>query len=346
MKEMKTKKMKARNAYVRLRYKGGGTMDITEESSGCTIVDCASGEADTISVSLFNKSGKWFKKNYFPKSSDYIRATIVVDKWKNDSEHREVYQGKFVADQFAASGFPATVDLEGMSIPLHTGFNVTQRSKTYKKTSLKSILQIIAKRACIKLVFEASNHKVDEVSQDGNTDLEFAFSICSDYGCCMKLYNGKMIIYDQTAYERKASRFTLNKSDLGDDSTYNFTRSVSKVYDSVKFQYQNKKGKNITYNYNIPGRTGRRTLFISSSADSHADAEKKAKAQLASTLREAITASFTVMGDPKYRACRWFRVTGFGKFNGRYFIDKVTHNFSDEGYTSTIECHKCVTNIR
>ena len=38
MKEMKTKKMKARNAYVRLRYKGGGTMDITEESSGCTIV--------------------------------------------------------------------------------------------------------------------------------------------------------------------------------------------------------------------------------------------------------------------------------------------------------------------
>ena len=88
------KKMKARNAYVRLRYKGGGTMDITEESSGCTIVDCASGEADTISVSLFNKSGKWFKKNYFPKSSDYIRATIVVDKWKNDSEHREVYQGK------------------------------------------------------------------------------------------------------------------------------------------------------------------------------------------------------------------------------------------------------------
>ena len=130
-------------------------MDITEESSGCTIVDCASGEADTISVSLFNKSGKWFKKNYFPNSSDYIRATIVVDKWKNDSEHREVYQGKFVADQFAASGFPATVDLEGMSIPLHTGFNVTQRSKTYKKTSLKSILQIIAKRA-LKIV---RNHR-------------------------------------------------------------------------------------------------------------------------------------------------------------------------------------------
>ena len=74
--------------------------------------------------------------------------------------------------------------------------------------------------------------------------------------------------------------------------------------------------------------------------------QAKAKAQLASTLREAITASFTVMGDPKYRACRVFRVTGFGKFNGRYFIDKVTHNFSDEGYTSTIECHKCVTNIR
>ena len=67
---------------------------------------------------------------------------------------------------------------------------------------------------------------------------------------------------------------------------------------------------------------------------------------LMNEVRTANVVAVTVMGDPKYRACRVFRVTGFGKFNGRYFIDKVTHNFSDEGYTSTIECHKCVTNIR
>lgn len=339
-------KMKARNAYVKLKYKGNGTMDITEESSGCSIVDCASGEADTISVSLCNRNGKWFKKNYFPKSSDYIKATIVTEKWNGDNEQKvQAYQGEFVADQIVASGFSSTVDLEGISIPLHTGFNVTQRNRTYKKTSLKSILMTIANRADITLVFEASNHKIDEAGQDGNTDLEFAFSLCSDYGCCMKLYNGKMIVYDQTKYERKASRFTLKKAEIGDDSAFSFTRSISKVYDSVKFQYQNKKGKNITYNYHIPGRTAKRTLFISSSADSHADAEKKAKAQLASTLREAVTASFNLMGNPRYKACTVFKISGFGEFDGRYFIDKATHNFSDDGYTSSIECHKCVTNI-
>lgn len=339
--------MKARNTYVKLKYKGNGTMDITGEYSDCTIVDCASGEADTISVSLCNKDGKWLKKAYFPRSSDYIKATIVTEKWNDDSEKKKTfYYGKFVTDQITSSGFPSTAALGGISIPLHTGFNVTQRNRTYKKTSLKSVLQIIAKRARVKLVFDASNHKIDEVSQDGNTDLEFAFSLCSDYGCCLKLYNGKMIVYDQTAYERRERRFILKKSEIGDDSTYSFTRSISKVYDSVKFQYQNKKGKNITYNYKIPGRTAKRTLFISSSADSHADAEKKAKAQLASTLREAITASFTLMGNPQYKACMVFAVSGFGQFDGRYFIDKVTHSFSDEGYTSSIECHKCVTNIR
>lgn len=339
--------MKARNAYVKLKYKGNGTMDITGENSGCTIVDCASGEADTISVTLCNRDAKWLKKGYFPKSSDYIKATIVTEKWNGDNEQKiSAYQGKFVADQITATGFSSTVDLEGISIPLSTGFNVTQRNRTYKKTSLKNILQNVAKRAGITLVFEASNHNIDEVSQDGNTDLEFAFSLCSDYGCCMKLYNGKMIVYDQTAYERKASRFTLEKTEIGDDSTYTFTRSISKVYDSVKFQYQNKKGKNITYNYKIPGRTAKRTLFMSSSADSHADAEKKAKSQLASTLREAITASFTLMGNPMYKACTVFNISGFGEFDGRYFIDKATHSFSDEGYTSSIECHKCVTNIK
>ena len=121
-------------------------------------------------------------------------------------------------------------------------------------------------------------------------------------------------------------------------------RSVTKMYDGVKLQYQDKDGKKKTYSYVIPGKKGSRILFISTEADSHADAEKKAKAKLAATLREVTTGTFKVMGDPKYVACDVFELTGFHQFNGRYFIDKVVHDKTD-GYSTTISCHRCVTNI-
>lgn len=318
---------------------------ITDDMAGFTWTDCASGEADTISLSLNNKSLKWIKGGWFPQSMDFIKMNISVSHWRYQSDNRTVYCGKFAVDTLDASGFPNTVDIQGISIPIHTSFNVTMRNKTYKKTSIRSILSEIASRADIKLVFSADNHKISEISQDGKTDMDFAFSLCGDYDLGMKVYNGKLVVYDQTVYEKRKKSFTLDISDLGESDAYRFSRRVSQVYDGVRLQYENKDGKKITYRYVVPGKKGKRILFISTSADSHADAERIAKAKLAENLRQSITATFKVMGDPKYQACKVFELTGFGKFNGRYFIDKAVHSKSG-AYRTTIQCHRCVTNIK
>jgi len=115
-------------------------------------------------------------------------------------------------------------------------------------------MEEIAGRAGIKLEFSAKDQKIDEISQDGRTDMEFAFSVCSDYDMCMKVYNDKLVIYGQTDYEKRKAAFKLTPSFFSEDNTYNFNRSVSHVYDGVVFHYQNKDGKNITYKYTIQGR--------------------------------------------------------------------------------------------
>ena len=335
----------SRRSRIVLKYNDMLAEVITEDTESFTWTDCASGEADTISLTLDNKGLKWIKGGWFPHSSDFIKMSIRVTHWRYQSDNRLVYCGKFAVDTFDASGFPGTVDIQGISIPIHTSFNVTERNKTYKKTSIRSVLSEIASRADIKLVFSADNHKISEISQEGRTDMDFAFSLCGDYDLSMKVYNGKLVVYDQTVYEKKKKSFTLDISDLGESDAYRFSRRVSKAYDGVKLQYENKDGKKVTYRYVVPGKKGKRLLYLSMSADSHADAERIAKAKLAQNLRQTITATFKVMGDPKYQACKVFELTGFGKFNGRYFIDKAIHSKSG-AYRTTIQCHRCVTNIK
>jgi len=343
---MDNKYKNSRKSTILLRYNDKDATEVfTDDMESFSWTDCASGEADTISLTLNNRKLKWLKGAWFPQSSDFIKMSIKVVHWRKQSDNRTVYCGKFALDEFEAGGFPSTVDIRGISIPIHTAFNVTQRNKTYKKTSVREILSEIAARADVSLVFTADNQKIDEISQEGRTDMEFAFSLCSDYDISMKVYNGKLVAYDQTAYEKKGKSFTLDRSELGASDAYHFSHAVTGIYDGVKLQYQNKDGKNITYQYTVPGGKGKRPLFLSMSAESHADAERKAKARLAENLRQAVTATFKVMGDPRYQACKVFGVTGFGKFDGRYFIDKVVHSKAG-GYYTTINCHRCVTNIK
>lgn len=342
--ERRMMKMNSRKSSIILKYNRKKATPITDDSCTFEETDCASGEADKVTLTVQNKDMKWLRGSLFPKSSDYIKVSIKVSNWKRQGDNRTVYQGKYHVDDFTASGFPSTISLSGISIPIHTPFNKTERNKTYKKTSVREILQEISKRSGIKLVFHASNQKIDEISQGGKTDMSFAFDLCSEYGICMKVYNGKLVAYDQTRYEKRKAAFTLDRKDLGDSGSYDLHRAVTKVYDGVKFTYENKDGKKVVYKYIVPGKKGSHLLQINASADSHADAEKKAKAKLAEAIRQAMTASFQVMGDPKWQAAKVFKLTGFGKFNGRYFIDKVTHQKSDK-YTTSITCHKCVTNI-
>ena len=307
--------------------------------------DYASGSADTISLSLNNINNLWLKKGYIPLHTDNLKAWIRVDDWNYAKDNRSVFCGRFQVDKYTTGGPPNVFVLEGICIPISRSFNVTQRNKTYKKTSVKRRMRDIAKKAGLKLIYDAEDYSIKEISQDGKTDMEFAFSICDDYGLAMKIYNRKLVIYDQLRYEKRKASYVIDIATLGEGGAYSIEKNVASMYDGVKMQYTGKEKKTVTYKYVRPGKKGNRLLFISASADSHAEAEIKAKAQLYKNLREVqvITLS-NLRGDPKYKAAECFTLTGAGKLNGKYFIDQVTHN-KDGRYTCSITAHLVATQI-
>lgn len=329
-----------RTASLELFYNGvNATEDFSSKAEAFTYTDIASGEADTISITVNNKSGQWLN-NFMPEDGDYIDVKIIVENWDSEGDNRSLLCGKFDIDDFKASGYMETSSLGGITIPIQTDINVTAKTRTYNKTTTKTILSDVCTAAGISLVYESEDYSVEELEQSNQTDLDFAYSLCKTYGLALKLYDSKMVVYDQTVYENKPAAYTIHKEDM---QTYSYIKTKSKLYDSVQIQYANpKSNKTLTYAYTIPGCSGKRTLYINEQADTYEDAERKAKSQLWENIRSAVKLTMKVKGDTKHIAAQNIQIEGMGKANGKYFIDRVTHSKNAKSvYTCSIEAHLC-----
>ena len=149
---------------------------ITDDCEEFTFEDNASGSADSVALTVSNRSGKWMRK-FHPKEDDYIKVWIQVENWVQGKENAKLYCGRFAIDELSFSGFPELAQINGISIPIKGRFNETERDRTSKKTTTKGILSDIAKDAGVKLVYDAEIYSIDETSQSGRTDMEFAFGL-------------------------------------------------------------------------------------------------------------------------------------------------------------------------
>lgn len=337
--------MNAMKSKIIIEYNGVEATDIiADDCSSFTWKDNASGTSDTVSLNLSNLDQKWMN-GFYPSENDKFKAWIQLQDWAADYKEGRIFCGSFAIDSLKYSGFPETLQLSGISAPINNNFNVRQNNRTWSKTDLQTILQDIASGAALSLVFDADNINIDSANQTGKTDLAFAYSLCNEYGLSLKLYNNKMVVYDRTAYERKEAQYTISREQLGGSGAYSITKQVTTVYDSVKIQYTGGSDDTLTYEYTIPGRTGTRQMYLTSKAESYSDAEKKAKAALRENLRSSRQITLKMLGSAKYMAADCFNLSGFGKLDGKYMIDSVTHQKSGGKYTVSITAHPTVTDF-
>lgn len=331
--------MQARQSYVTVKYNGKDiTKTITDYVEGFEYVDNASGTADTVTLKLNNKSGKW-SGNWMPAEGDYVEPTIKTTNWNKEGDNRSLNCGYFLIDDLGYSGPPEVASIGGIATPINVDFNVTQKSKTWKKTSVKGILSTIASSAGIGLYFSGQDYKIDEMEQSNQEDMTFAFNLCASYNLAMKLYNRKMVVFDQTEYEKKASSLSIDKSKC---LSWDLSKSMTRAYDGVQISYTDSK-TNKTLKYQFMMKKGSRLLKLNETAESLQDAEIKAKAKLLEHNRKCQKISLKTRGDLKYIACKNIDVTGFGKMDGKYYIDAVTHSKdANGGYTVTLDLHLCV----
>ncbi|WNF36403.1 LysM peptidoglycan-binding domain-containing protein [Bacillaceae bacterium IKA-2] len=245
--------MLARRASVKVKYKGIDiTSDIEKDLESFSYTDNASGNADDINFNLKDDHLHWINK-WFPEKGDSIDAKIITHDWRFEGDKQVLPCGRFFLDQPEYSGRPRTLTLKAISTPTNNNFTTTERSKTWRNITVRSISQDIAKRAGLDLFWDSpKNPKLDTEEQTENSDMSFLAGLCEREGLSFKVTDKKIIIFDEETYEKRPTvgSFRENNSTL---LSYNFKSTmVNTAYIGCNVKYYDaKKNRKIEFLYLI-----------------------------------------------------------------------------------------------
>ena len=240
--------------------------------------------------------------------------------------------GTFSLDDISFSGAPDVMTIGAVSTPAADAFKTTERTKVWEGVTVQQIANDIAKRYKLDLFYDAPTIKIAALEQSGATDSAFLETVCKDYGLSLKVYGHKLVIFDRARYKKKAAVKTIDKGDM---LSYTFNTTLAGTYTGGELVYKNAAGKEISY------KTGKGPRILKSNVQvsNAAEAKLKLDAAIAEANHSETTLSFSTMGQPVLAAGQTINITGLGRANGKYYIDKLSHSVG-ESYTTAFECAK------
>lgn len=314
------------------------------ESVSCE--DVASGSSDSIDITLQNIDMKWMNQ-WYPTKGDKISGTVTFQDWNKDGENLKLDCGTFILDEVKFSGGPLKVSLGGVAIPANESFKVRERTKTWKNVTIKNIANEIAKRYGLSLSYSGPTITIASIEQSDKTDSAFLYDLCKKYGLSMKVFNNKIVIYDQTQQEKKAASATITRDSFIDDE-WEYTDSIEGTYTGARISYKSGEDNeeiSVYLGLKAENAAGSRVLNITEVADDYDTAYYMAAAQVNQSNEQATTISGKIWPNPKICAGICVTISGMGKANGKYFVDKSTVEVSDSRTTQSVELHKCQTRL-
>lgn len=318
--------MNTRRAAVAVTYNGKLiTSTIAPYVTGITYTDPASGEADSLDITVHDRNRLWTGA-WFPAAGDILSATIAI-------VGSSLNCGSFIVDNYSFNGWPVTGTISGVSVPVDSCFRETARTKNWEDVTIEEIGKEIASRAGISLAWDVEGEpfKLTNVEQSEQTDCEFYMSLCEKYGLSMKVYSNKIVVYDREAYKRKPSVATLYPSEI---LSWSWSSTTAKTYTGGEFTYTEPNTEE-EIKVNVGG--GSRILKESGKADSVADAERQIQAAVDNANHGMVKLSVTIMGNAAFVASQNVDITGLGRLSGKYFIDNIAHAVGNSGYTMDME---------
>lgn len=312
---------------------------IEKKIEGFSYTDVASGQSDSISITMNDINKEWLGK-YRPKKGAGIGAKIRITNWNNEGSSEEFDCGNFILDDVSFSGRPLTCIMKGVSVPTADDFKSLKKTHQWKNTTIKEIASKIAQEAGIMLCYDADIIQIQEIEQDKQTDSAFLYSICEKYGLGMKVYNHKIVILDLVKYEEKKAVLTLYEEDL---IKWNYNETIDGTYTGVNLYYTDPDAEE-SINV-LMGESGRMYAMNVQAAGKY-DAELQAAAKVNEANRNMETLSVTIKAIPLIVATQCIQIAGLESIDGKYFVDKVSHKIDSNGYKMDIGLHRIQTPIR
>ena len=354
----------------RLKVLFDGT-DVTEEVGSDLLSfsysDRETDEADTVTFTLMDPDGKW-AGSWRPDGGEKVEAAIYDGTVHGITGVLDC--GTFTVDSLRCSGSPRVMEISATSIPLASPIRRKKQTRAWEKTTLKAIAGAIAGENGLELLWDVEDDPEypDQVKQDKASDLEFLLGLCRDAGASVKVTDGKLVVFDQRAYEKKepVGTFVLGTSNV---ISWEFSTQKAETYRSVKVSWRSPKQKSkVTaasyYNRDFekvtvkPKKSGGNPAVneyvytdpdapedgqefeLKKKCSSRAEAERLAKAKLRELNARSVTGRITVVGDTLLVAGAVVAVAGFGAWDGNFIIEGAKHSVGREGYATSLELRR------
>lgn len=296
--------------------------------------DNASGKSDDITLTFSEAATNFLRSENgfrFEKEHD-LDVTYYLHNWKKQGDRLRYHCGNFTLDTVSFTGTPRQCVIKGVSIPAAESFTTEDVSKTWGSVTLRQIAwEMVKKYGMTDLFYWGEEPVIEKVTQDKKPDSTFLSEMCDKQGMFLKVYKKALVIFDKAVYEAKGISAFFTESDF--DGNYQWVESLVGTYTGATISYTvpQKKKKAKQQVISVTVGTPQRLLNISQKVENEAEAQRVAKAKVNAANEKACTISFAAMEDPEVLASCNIEWKGMGIMNGKYFVEKVTHNISGSG---------------
>jgi len=310
-----------------------------------TFSDQAEGKSDEIQIELHDRDGKW-RDSWMPAKGTKITAVILCLNWWGPGQNLSLNCGAFTCDEVSYSGPPDRVSIKAVAASLTGPLRETERTRAWEEFSLEGVAGDIARRNGLNLMYDAGAHTFKRQDQRSESDLTFLARLADDRGVAVKVREDQLILYGAREADARPAGLIFRRSGEGAVSEYSFEeKSEGTGFTACEVQYHDPAtGQTHTVTYNPSGKPlDEETTIKPMVKDRRIESESEAMALAQNSLRgqngSECTGGFTIMGHPGLVAGMTVSMTGFGRFDGTYFVTKADHKLGDK-YTTSAEIRR------
>ena len=342
----------ARRTQAIVLYNGKNISDsLAPYLKSLTVTDNMGGSADDLQITLEDRAALW-QGLWFPEIGATLDVSLLCENWAELPG--TIYRlGLFEIDEVTSSSPPSEVQIKAVSVPNDNHLRGIERTRSWEKAELKRIAKDIATDAALTLAYEPDyNPVIDRAEQSEESDLIFLYKLLQDHGLALKIFDKKLVIFDEADYEKAKPTIKIHSPKTNSSQntafcitsikSYSLKRKLRDVYKACHVKYQSGKKKNkFEATFTDPHKTSGKTLQVNEQVKTQAEAERLAKKRLRAKNCQETTGSFSLLGNPLLLASNTIALNGFGAYDGSYIVTRATHSIGD-GFSTDIEIRRCL----
>lgn len=198
------------------------------------------------------------------------------------------------------------------------------KTRHYMKVRLFDIVNDVATETGLSVYYIGiTNHFYENVTRFEETPLAFLNRVCVREGYSLKIDDGRIVLFDKTRSENAATVLTVTPTDIIDNRIL-FSENPNLV-SSVTVQYYDSENQIVISHTAHSGYEGEDKI-ITEYLSSIAEAERFSQGYVRELNKNAVTVSGFIHINTDIAATNNIECNGFGRFDGKYFIEEITHD--------------------